>query len=248
MKCRGKLLAIIAWLVFSTSLAQAAPPFKGDALLQNPNLTVQMAQQALDLYEEQLIRGGDKIVLLPRLSRTCFVLGDMAPREERAPYYDKGLAYAERLVEADPCQAAGHYWKALNLCGQADVGRRMTGFKLLPKIVAALKECLTLDETYDQAGAHRVLGRIYFEAPPWPISVGDKKKSLHHLSAAARLAPDNSTNHLYLAETLLDLKDKAQARQELEKVLQAKSHAIRPKGLEEDYREARRLLEDLKKE
>jgi tetratricopeptide (TPR) repeat protein len=157
------------------------------------------------------------------------------------------LVYAEKLLALEPNGVAGYYWKAMNLCGQADVGGRMTGFKLLPKIVAALKECLTLDETYDQAGAHRVLGRIYFEAPAWPISVGDRKKSLQHLTAAVRLAPDNSTNHLYLAETLLDLKDKAQARQELEKVLQAKKHAIRPTGLEEDRQEARRLLAALDK-
>ena len=66
----------------------------------------------------------------------------------------------------------------MNLSGLADVGTRMQGFKLLPKIMEELKRVLALDETYDDAGAHRVIGRIYFEAPAWPISVGDKQKSL----------------------------------------------------------------------
>ena len=136
----------------------------------------------------------------------------------------------------------------MNLSGQADVGTRMEGFKLLPKIMDELKRVLALDETYDQAGVHRVLGRIYFEAPAWPISVGDKKKSLSHLTTAVRLAPGNSTNHLYLAETLLDMGEKDQAREELQKVLQDGQNALHPKALEEDRREARRLLEEMKKE
>ena len=83
------------------------------------------------------------------------------------------------------------------MCGLADVGGRLQGFKLLPRIMAELKQSLALDETYDQAGAHRVLGRIYYEAPSWPISVGDSKKSLQHLTPPSawprRTAPTTST-------------------------------------------------------
>jgi tetratricopeptide (TPR) repeat protein len=141
---------------------------------------------------------------------------------------------------------AGPYWAALNLCGLADAGGPLQGRKLLPRILEELHRGLALDETFEQAGAHRVLGRIYFEAPRWPLSVGDLEKSRRHLEAAVRLAPGNSTNHLYLAETLLKLNDKARARRELQQVLTATRHAIQPRGLEEDRREARRLLEELK--
>jgi tetratricopeptide (TPR) repeat protein len=146
----------------------------------------------------------------------------MAPKGQRAGYYEKGLTYAERLLQEQPQGVAGHYWQAMNLCGLADVGGRFQGFRLLPKIIAALQQTVALDETYDQAGAHRVLGRIYYEAPGRPISVGDLDKSRRHLTAAARLAPDNSSNHLYLAETLLKMDHKTQAREELEKVLEAR--------------------------
>ena len=95
----------------------------------------------------------------------------------------------------------------MNLCGQADVGGKLLGRKLLPRILEELKRAVALDETYDQAGAHRVLGRIYYEAPGWPLSVGDLQKSLQHLKAAVRLAPATSTNHLYLAQTLLRLQE-----------------------------------------
>jgi cytochrome c-type biogenesis protein CcmH/NrfG len=77
------------------------------------------------------------------------------------------------------------------------------------------------------------------------VSVGNREKSLEQLTAAVRLAPDNSTNHLYLAETLLAMRSNPQAREELEKVLQARRHAISPQGLEEDHQEARGLLKKL---
>ena len=236
-------------LLLLTALAQAAEPDKmsqADALLQSPSLNFRMAQQALTLYTDCLSAGGAGVTLLPRLARACFICGDLAPKKPRAGYYEKGLAYAERLLQEQSDGVAGHYWKALNLCGLADVGGRFHGFRLLPRILEELKESLALDETYDQAGAHRVLGRIYYEAPPWPISVGDRKKSMQHLTTAVRLAPDNSTNHLYLAETLLDLKKTVQAKEELEKVLQPGQNALHPQALAEDRREARRLLQEMK--
>lgn len=244
-----KIAAIIALLLLlSVPFGLAAEPenlAQADALLASPALDYQKAQQTLALYEA-LPSGPPR--LLTQLARTCFILGDLAPKGQRAAYYKKGLAYAERLLAQEPGGVAGHYWKALNLSGLADVGTRMEGFKLLPKLMEELKRVLILDETYDQAGVHRVMGRIYFQAPGWPISVGDKKKSLQHLETAVRLAPNHSTNHLYLAETLLDQGKKDQARPELEKVLQDGQNALHPEALMEDRREARRLLDRMKQE
>lgn len=245
---KNSLISLVAMMVLllSASGSQAAEPNKmaqADALMESPALDYQQAQQALALYEELL----PEPPLLVRLARTCFVLGDMAPDASRAGYYEKGLTYAEKLLAQQPDGVAGHYWKALNLSGLADVNR-LRGFKLLPQIMDELKRSLALDETYDQAGAHRVLGRIYFEAPGWPMSVGDREKSLEQLTAAVRLAPDNSTNHLYLAETLLAMRSKPQAREELEKVLQARRYAISPQHLEEDHQEARGLLKKLEQQ
>ncbi len=242
-----KILTVIALLLAATWVQAAEPEqmAQADALLSSPSLDYQKAQQALALYEG-LLSGPPG--LLTQLARTCFILGDLAPKDQRAGYYDKGLAYAERLIKEQPGGVAGHYWKALNLSGLADVGSQMQGFKLLPQIMAELKQVQVMDETYDQAGVHRVLGRIYFEAPSWPISVGNKKKSLEHLQTAVRLAPDYSTNHLYLAETLLDEGNKDRAKAELEKVLQDGQNAMHPQALRDDRHEARRLLGEIKKE
>jgi tetratricopeptide (TPR) repeat protein len=184
-------------------------------------------------------------LILAQLCRTCFILGELTPQKYCEGHFRRGKVYADTLIHEDPNLVEGHYWLALNLCGLAETCGYMVARRLLPQIMESLERAVALDETYDQAGAHRVLGRIYFEAPAWPMSVGDLHKSLEHLQAAVRLAPENSTNHLYLAQTLYRLHSRVPAREALARVLKCTQHAFRSQDLEEDRREARRLLAEM---
>jgi tetratricopeptide (TPR) repeat protein len=241
-------MALAFALTIPAPAVSADPLSEADGLLQSPTLDLPQARQALSLYEQTLSGSGAlNAPLLTRLARACFILGDMSAKGQREGYYEKGRGYAERLLQQEPAGVVGHYWLAMNLAGLADVGGALRGRKLLPDILKELERAAAIDETYDQAGAHRVLGRIYYEAPRPPFSVGDLNKSLAHLSAAVRLAPETSTNHFYLAETLLRLGDKARARQELESTLKATRYAIQPANLREDHQEARRLLGELER-
>ena len=239
-------LALILLMATAGLLAAPEPMAEADALLQSPTLDVAQAQKALNLYTGMLSStSAPRALVLAQLARTCFILGDMVPKKVSADYYRKGKAYAEMLLHEAPNLTQGYYWLGLNLCGEAEACGYMVGRRLLPQIVEALERALALSETYDQAGAHRVLGRIYYEAPAWPMSVGDLQKSLEHLKAAVRLAPDNSTNHLYLAQTLYGLHYRSLAQQQLELVLKCTQHAVKPKDLEDDRQEARRLLAEM---
>lgn len=196
------------------------------------------------LEEKVATSPGERANLLIRLARICFILGELSPKGEKNHYFAKGREYAEILSREHPEWADGHYWLGLNLCGLAEVAGAKRGLKMVPQIIEAMERALRVDPVYDQAGPHRVLGRIYFECPAWPLSVGDIHQSLRHLSKAAAIAPENSTNHLFLAETLLKLGKKPEAREELEKVLKATRHAVCAKELEEDRRQALRLLRE----
>lgn len=216
---------------------------EADRLLQSPGLNFTKARQALMLYETLHPQADtERALQLVRMARTCFILGDLAENNERLRYYEQGQRYAEVLRQKYPEAVEGHYWLALHLCGLADVKRGLRSLRQLPRILQLLQRALAIDETYDQAGAHRVMGRIYYEAPGWPLSVGNLRKSLEHLTAAVRLAPETSTNHLFLAETLIRLNRPAQALVELERVLNSTRHAIHPRGLKEDQQDALRHL------
>ncbi|MFZ5452228.1 MAG: TRAP transporter TatT component family protein [Thermodesulfobacteriota bacterium] len=245
---KNLILATLVCLWLAPLPAAATNPLgEPDELLKSPTLDLGRALYALDLYAGILAQARPpQAPILTRLTRTCFLIGELTVPSQKHKYYEKGQAYAEMLLKEQPTRVEGPYWLALNLCGLADTGGALVGRKLLPQIMKKLQQAQAIDETYDQAGSHRVLGRIYFEAPAWPFSVGDLQQSLNHLNRAVRLAPDNSTNHLYLAETLLKLNRQEQARQELQRVLQCSHHALMPKGLEDDRRQAQKLLDRVK--
>jgi tetratricopeptide (TPR) repeat protein len=243
------ILGCIALALLSASAglgAEAGTLAEAEALLNSPALSMSQAARALSLYQGVLAAAGaPRALVLERLGHTCFLLGQLAPDSQRMGYYQKGQSYAETLIREDPNRVEGHYWLALNLCGQAEVGSKLLGYRLLPRILEELKRAIALNAAYDQAGAHRVLGRIYYGAPGWPLSVGDMQKSRQHLQAAVHLSPATSTNHLYLAQTLLRLQEAGRARQELEQVLKSTRAAVSPQDLEEDRQEARRLLAEM---
>ncbi|MGB8992575.1 MAG: TRAP transporter TatT component family protein [Desulfobaccales bacterium] len=234
-------------LLAATAGLNAAPAAltEADTLLKSATLDAAQAEKALSLYEELLsANAAPRPLVLARLARTCFILGQLTPKKYCEGHYRRGKVYADTLIHEDPNRVEGHYWLALNLCGLAENCGYMMARRLLPQIMQELERAVVLDATYEQAGAHRVLGRIYYEAPAWPMSVGDLHKSLKHLQTAVRLAPENSTNHLYLAQTLYRLHERVPAREELARVLKSTRHADKPQDLEEDKQKARRLLAD----
>jgi tetratricopeptide (TPR) repeat protein len=220
---------------------------EADALLKSPTLNMSEADKALSLYEDVFAaKSAPRVLILTQLARTCFIVGQLAPEKYSEGFFQKGRVYAEMLVHEYPNRVEGHYWLALNLCGWANTAGYMTARRLLPQICEQLKKAVALDGAYDQAGPHRVLGRIYYEAPSWPMSVGDIRKSLDHLLTAVRLAPENSTNHLFLAQTMYRLHYKSLAEQQLEQVLKCTQYALTPEDLKNDQKEARRLLAEMK--
>lgn len=210
-------------------------------LLPAPNL--RELREHLALLEARLPQGSvPSWEILTEAARLSFILGEVEDRGEREAHYKRGQGYSETLIRMEPARVEGHYWLALNTAGLAEVGGARRALGLVPAIIRELETAASIDETYDRAGPHRVLGRIYCKAPCWPLSVGDIEKSLRHLLTAVRLAPENSTNHLYLAETLVQLGKSAEARRELEIVMQPTCRAIFPRNIEEDHDDAILLL------
>ena len=109
---------------------------------------------------------------------------------------------------------------------------------------------LALDETYEDAAGHRVLGRLHTLAPKVPFVTGwvDRDKAVAELRRAVALAPDNALNHLYLAEALIEhAPDKKGEAQEILRRLTARPAG--PARIVEDERvkaEARALLAKMK--
>ena len=65
---------------------------------------------------------------------------------------------------------------------------------------------IEIDEEIEEAGGHRVLGRLHSEAPKLPIFTGwvNRKTAVSELRRAIELAPDAPLTRFYLADALLE--------------------------------------------
>jgi tetratricopeptide (TPR) repeat protein len=214
---------------------------KSKSQTQAPKAAVDLrkTQSLLEKYEKELPQAqGARAHDLAELARLGFIMGEWGATDQKR-YFDQGRDFARLLIQERPQEVAGHYWLALNLGGLAEMSGDLS---MIPVIVKEMKIAASLDASYNQAGPYRVLGRVYFEAPPWPLSVGDLQKSAQHLRQAVKLAPTNSTNHLFLAETLMELGKTGQACQQLRRALAAAQHANWPAALKADHAKANKLL------
>ena len=118
------------------------------------------------------------------------------------------------------------------------------GLKYRGDIKDELLIVLKLDPAFQQGSADRALGRWYFKVPG--LFGGSNKKSEEHLRKSLTYDPNSSASHFFLAETLIDMNRKDEAKAELAKVIDG---PIDPEWAPEDreFKEkARHLLSTLK--
>ena len=153
-------------------------------------------------------------------ARACFDLGELATNKtQRADLARRGIAACRQLVAREPKSAPAHYYLAMN-CGElADAeAPSLAAYKLVHEIEREFKTAAELDDKFDYAGPVRNLGQLYFQAPGWPLSVGNKRKAREWLERAAALAPDYPENLLNLAEAQLKWRQTDDAEKTLQKL------------------------------
>ena len=141
-----------------------------------------------------------------------------------------------------PSRPEGYFWMAANMGELAESYGLRQGLKYRGAIKDALETVLRIDPAFQKGSADRALGRWYFKVPG--LFGGSKKQSEAHLRRSLTYDPNSAVSHYFLAETLLDMNRSAEARQELQEVVDA---PIDPEWEPEDRefkQKAQRLLAD----
>jgi tetratricopeptide (TPR) repeat protein len=163
--------------------------FRGEYVLQDPDERLALYKEARDVADEgrrQLARGAG--------------LGD-------DPDSMKTAALVEALAD-NPDAAPIYFWSAVHwgLWGRYR-GKMAAAREGVAKRIRDYSEVvIELDEGLEDAGGHRVLGRLHSEAPKLPFFTGwiDRKQAVSELRRAIELAPKGLLSYLYLAEALLE--------------------------------------------
>lgn len=246
MKTKAIFLVFV-FLCFSFSLfSQEAE----DLISQGDKLFAEMkdmaaAKEAHDKYQEVLRKTENKYEAYWKLARIQYYIGaHTESKKEKKTIFAQGIYYANKAVALEPEKPDGYYWLGVNQGVYGEAKGVLKSLSLVKPIKRSMNKVIELDRTYEDGGADRVLGRVYFKVPG--IAGGSKDKSLEHLLKSKELGSNDPVTRLYLAETLLSKKRVEEAREELEFVLNMDPDPCWVAGIEEAKEDARELLKDKK--
>ena len=178
-----------------------------------------------------------------KLARADYWLGGHVPKSERRGFYERGIEAGRRVIAIDPDKPDGHFWLAASMGALAE-SSGMAGLKYRKPIKTELETVLRLNAAFLEGSADRALGRWYHKVPR--LFGGSHKQAEEHLKASLKYKDDSTVTLYFLAELYADDRRSADARAEIQKVLDA---PIDPEWAPEDQEwklKARALLSTLK--
>ena len=205
------------YLLLALNLAgvQADDP---DALYRQRE-TLASAQRAEAIWTARLARDANDFESAWKLARARYWLGGHADEKARKAYLEAGIAAGRAAVAAQPNKPDGHFWIAANMGALAESFGLRQGLKYRGDIKDQLEIVLKLDPAYLQGSADRALGRWYFKVPG--LFGGSDRKSEEHLRKSLTYNPNSHSSLYFLAETLIELKRKPEAKTILQRLLDA---------------------------
>lgn len=193
---------------------------------------------------EHAVRADPRPENLVALAEVCFIWGDIrgASRDEKLEAYDRGRAAAKRALEADPKNAAPHFWYATNSGRWAQTKGVLRSLFLLPTIKEEIQIVLTLDPGF--TGVYALAGNVYYEVPG--LFGGDLEKAEAMFRKGLAQDPRFTGMRVGLGKVLIKEGRIAEARRELQGVLAEKAPSNPADWTMKDSLEAQQLLASIR--
>lgn len=240
-------LAILVGAVLVTVVAATAesPGDAARALLKSYQEEPARIDQARDLLEAAIARDGNAdAATLVTLSRAWFLFAENRTRTEEARLdaYERGRAAAQQAIAKAPGSAEAHLWYAINLGSWANVKGLVRSLLTLRTIRQEVDTVLRLDP--NNVDGHIMAGSLYRELPV--LLGGDPAQAEQHFKKAQALDPHLTGVHIELALLYSNMGRNAEARRELQGVLDERAPTDRPRWLLKETPRARAMLESLR--
>jgi hypothetical protein len=152
---------------------------------------------------------------------------------------------SKKMISLRPGAVEGYYWLGVHTGMYGETRGVLKSLFLKNDIISAMNKSVAIDGAYESGGAYCVLGRLYFKVPG--LFGGSNKKSRLNLEKCRRIAPKNSTNLLFLAETYWAMDEEKPAIQALEELLSMDADPLMVPETEKDRMAGRKLLTKYKK-
>jgi tetratricopeptide (TPR) repeat protein len=178
------------------------------------------------------------------LAHICFSWGDIRARtpDEKLEAYEQGRQAARRAVELAPTNVLAHFWYGTNTARWGQTKGVMRSLFLLPSVKHEIETVLELDPTF--APGYALAGNVYYEVPT--LLGGDLDRAEQMFRKGLALAPRFTAMRVGLAKTLIKKGRLAEARKELQAVLDEKAPENLADWTVKDSKRARELLESIR--
>ena len=151
-----------------------------------------------------------------RLARVFFRLAHLQRTESKIVSFALyGQTHARQAMGIRPKRVEPHYYLALNLAKVAEAKRQLA---LITSLVKVAEKAEAIDPTIDHGGPLVILGKVYLEAPAWPVSVGNIEKAVSYLERAVQVAPI-AQNRIFLGQAYYEDDQPKLAERELRAAL-----------------------------
>jgi len=176
------------------------------------------AYNAIEKYRQALTINPQCYEALWKTAKTTFFLAEMlTDKEQKKEIVTLGVECAKKAVEINPNDVAGHFWLGVCYTKVGEVKGVLKALFLISPIKREMRIVIAKNRQYEAGGAYTVLGRVYSQVPG--ILGGSNEKARKFYEIAYRIAPKNSLNLLFMAETYWDLEEKEKAIHTLEELL-----------------------------
>ena len=178
------------------------------------------------------------------LSYVYFLVGEVraTTADDKLAAYDKGREIGKRAVELAPRDPEAHVWYGINTGRWGQTKGIMRSLFLLPTVREEVDATLALDPRNLRALA--LSGNVFFEVPR--IAGGDREKAEQQFRKALEIDPHFTVARVDLARVLIAAGRHADARRELQRVIDERQPNNIADWTVKDLPRARELLESIK--
>ncbi len=175
-----------------------------------------------------------------KFARCNYFLGKLISDEkEGEKIFKDGEAAGKIASRLEPNKPDGFYWYGANLGEQAKRSPLTKGLTSVDDIRSAMNRVIEIEPAYQGASAFDVLAQIELSTG---LVGGKPEKAVEYLEKAIVLEKENTYIRLHLAQAYLAVNRDAEAKKQLDYIMQMKPNPDYLPEYEESLKEAKKLL------
>jgi tetratricopeptide (TPR) repeat protein len=243
MRARVSLALAVAALLVAPPIARGQTPVESArALVARYHEDPSVIDRARDLLEAALTRDR-QVDTMVMLAYVHFLYGDVraTTTDDKLAAYDRGREIGKRAVELAPRNPEAHVWYGINTGRWGLTKGVMRSLFLLPTVRQEVDATLALDPKNLRALA--LSGNVFLEVPG--LFGGDREKAEQQFRKALEIDPHFTVARVDLARVLIATNRHADARRELQRVIDERAPNSVADWTAKDLPRARQLLESI---